>query len=422
MFKRIAPLVMIFICTAIAWVFLAQTIDFRTYHMDEKLKSVVGELWGTVHKQPAPTAWCTVTSRKKVPATPNRKVYEQSFSKTLPLTLDGSDIAVDLKLQHRKKGLLWYSTYRVEYAGKYRLTNPTDQRAQITLVYAFPTTSGIYDNFYMKVDGQDFPDIHPQNGTITKTIRFGPREAKTVEVTYRSQGMDEWWYILGSDVTQMRNFKLVMTTDFDQIDFPDNSISPVAKARNGSGWKLTWEYGNLLSGVQIGMLMPKKMNPGPFVSHITHFAPVSLFLFLFLMFIITALRGIDIHPMNYFFVCAAFFSFHLLMAYLVDHVDLPASFIISAGVSIFLVVSYIRLVVGVRFALLEVGLSQFIYLVLFSYSFFLQGYTGLAITVLCIITLFVVMQATGRVDWKRQFNGQVSPGPAGGTSREPVAL
>src|SRR5205809_4528214 len=97
------------------------------------------------------------------------------------------------------------------------------------------------------------------------------------------------------------------------------------------------------------------------------------------MFIITTMRNIDLHPVNYFFLAAAFFASHLLLAYLVDHISIHAAFLICSMVSVFLVVSYLRLVVGPRFALLEAGGAQFIYLVLFSYAFFLQGFTGLAV-------------------------------------------
>jgi inner membrane protein involved in colicin E2 resistance len=121
------------------------------------------------------------------------------------------------------------------------------------------------------------------------------------------------------------------------------------------------------------------------------------------MFIITTLRGIDLHPMNYFFLATAFFAFHLLLAYLVDHVSIHAAFVICSLVSIFLVVSYLRLVVGLRFAAVEAGLAQFLFLVLFSYAFFYKGFTGLAITISSILTVFVVMQMTGRIQWKEQF-------------------
>jgi hypothetical protein len=53
-----------------------------------------------------------------------------------------------------------------------------------------------------------------------------------------------------------------------------------------------------------------------------------------------------------------------------------------------------------------------VFLVLFSYSFFFKGYTGLAITVLCIATLFIIMQITGRLDWDEVFRKD-SPGPRG---------
>ncbi len=72
-------------------------------------------------------------------------------------------------------------------------------------------------------------------------------------------------------------------------------------------------------------------------------------------------------------------------------------------VSIFLVLSYMRIVTGVKFAFLEIGLSQVVFLVFISYTFFFEGYTGLTITILCIITLFIVMQMTARLDWEKVF-------------------
>ena len=71
-------------------------------------------------------------------------------------------------------------------------------------------------------------------------------------------------------------------------------------------------------------------------------------------------------------------------------------------------ISYLRLVVGTRFAMREAATAQFIYLVAFSYAFFLKGFTGLAITIGSILTLFVVMQATGKIRWREKF---ASPAP-----------
>lgn len=55
-----------------------------------------------------------------------------------------------------------------------------------------------------------------------------------------------------------------------------------------------------------------------------------------------------------------------------------------------------------RFALRDAGIAQLIYLVPFSYAFFFKGFTGLAVTIGAILTLFVAMQMTGRFNWSEQ--------------------
>jgi hypothetical protein len=383
MLARMAAIVFIFLCIAAAWAALGATVMTRTATQDENWKTAVGQLWGTQQRQLAP------------------QVHYQTTRQTL--LLDGSDIKVDLNLEYRQKGLLWYSTYRVRFDGKYRVTNYTDAESDISFNFSAPAQGGVYDNFRLVVGGKEIPNLPFNSGVLSHKIRLAPGQSETVEIGYGSQGMDEWWYDFGNEVSQIKNFTLAMRTDFDQIDYPQSSLSPTQRTQSSPGWELKWQYANLLSGVKIGMVMPRKLNPGPWVSQITFAAPVSLFLFFFVVFVLATVKRIRLHPMNYFFIGAAFFSFHLLLAYLVDHVSIHVSFMICSLVSIALVVSYLRLAVGNRFAFIEAGILQFVYLVLFSYTFFFERFTGLAITVLCILTLFVVMQFTGRVDWDNLF-------------------
>jgi len=390
--NRIGPIFLIFLCTAATWIVLGTTVDHRTQEYDAKLRGAVGELWGTKQKQEAPTAsGCFVTNAGDC------------------VSLHASAIDVDLNLEPRRKGLLWYSTYRVKFSGRYQITNPTEAPATITFDFKLPSEKAIYDDVRFIVGGKDVPDLPIRQGKLTKALALAPGESESVEVSYATSGMDEWWYDFGGSVSQVKNFSLTMNTDFDQVDFPENSISPTEKKKTSSGWQLQWTYSNLLSSVKIGMAMPHKLNPGPWVSQVSYAAPISLFLFFFLLFVITTVRQIKIHPMNYFFIGASFFSFHLLLAYLVDHISVHASFVIASVVSIALVISYMRLVVGARFAFIEIGLSQLVFLVLFSYSYFFKGYTGLAITILCVATLFITMQITARLDWEAVFRKE-SPG------------
>jgi inner membrane protein involved in colicin E2 resistance len=405
MLKRIIAIAFIFAGASVAWVVLGGTIFSRTYDSGQELGDRVVSTWGAPHTQSPPAATVERIVPKTTETLENGKtkfVTEQTVV-TDVLPVESSRVDVNLALDYRQKGLLWYSTYKVGFGGVYAFRNTTAQ-GRVTFTLKFPTEQAIYDDLVFTID--DAPvQLTNAKGAATATAQVKPGETATLHIGYRSQGLTEWRYNFGGDVAQVKDFQMKMTTNFKAIDFPENTLSPSEKRETGDGWELEWNYKNLVSGFQIGMTMPEKLQPGPLAGRISFFAPVSLFFFFFLMFIITTMRGLELHPMNYFFLAAAFFSFHLLLAYLVDHVSIHAAFAASSVVSVFLVISYLRLVVGTRFAAREAGLAQFIYLVMFSYAFFFKGFTGLAITIGSILTLFVVMQITGRVRWAEKFSG-----------------
>jgi len=417
MFKRILAISFILAVTSVAWFILAATIHSRTFQSDDKLRPGVASIWGAPQEQRPPSAtYEQMEDRKIETETEGRKTTRtEAIRVAVPLPLESSRIGVTLLLDHRQKGLLWYSTYVVDFDGTYTFRNQTDTPRQITYRLKFPAEHAIYDGLTMEVNGRSQPLRSDAQGAGV-SAELGPAQSATIRVAYRSHGLESWRYRLGDEVTQARDFALTVKTNFKQIDFPLNALSPTEKRETTPGWELAWRYQNLISGFQIGVTMPEKLQPGPLAGEISFFAPVSLLLFFFLMFIITTLRNIDLHPMNYFFLAAAFFAFHLLLAYLADHISIHLAFLTCSAVSIFLVVSYLRLVVGPRFALLEAGGAQFIYLVLFAYAFFLPGFTGLAVTIGCIVTLFVVMQMTARIRWADRFAHKDPPSPAPGRS------
>ena len=411
MTKRIAAIVFIFICTTVAWAILGSTIFARTYNSDLGLKNKVTSNWGGPQTQTPPTSCYPEEVTRTVESTENGKTVSKEVKKweCFNLPLESSKIDVAFAMDYRQKGLLWYSTYNVDFAGEYGFKNATPKDRSVDLTFKLPAAQAIYDN--LQVTMNDTPIASNVAGDSLHASATVPAGAPALfKIAYHSHGLDHWNYSFGGgDVSQVKNFQLKMKTDFADFDFPENTLSPTSKREAASGWELNWDYTNLVSGFQIGLSMPQKLQPGPLAGRISLFAPVSLFFFFFLMFIITTIRGIELHPMNYFFLATAFFAFHLLLAYLVDHMSIHVAFVICSAVSIFLVTTYLRLVVGGRFALVEAGITQFIYLVAFSYAFFFQGFTGLAVTIGAIVTLFVVMQMTGRIRWAEKFSPAAVP-------------
>lgn len=407
MVKKIIGMIAIFILVSLAWMILGASMEFRSQNQDSVLKGEVGSLWGIAQRQSAPR----VIWQKTVYNQEEQEIDGQKVVKTVPVVteeywpVDGSKILVNLGLDYRQKGLLWYTTYNVAFDSEYRVVNTGDQERTMFFDFIFPDPSATYDDFNLQIGDQKIQMINVQDGKVRTPFTLAPGQSTVIRVAYKSRGMDEWWYTFGDEsVKQVKDFSLVMNTNFKDINYPDKSISPSQPAQDtADGKKIVWDVKNMLTGVQIGMELPARLNPGPWVAQITFFAPISLLLFLFMVLIFSIMKGVDIHPVNYLFICAAYFSFHILMAYLVDHVSINWAFAIASAVSIFLVLSYMRIVVGARFAFIEIGLSQLVFLVGFSYTFFFEGYTGLAITALSILSLFIAMQLTARVDWTEVF-------------------
>ncbi|HET9481236.1 MAG TPA: inner membrane CreD family protein [Candidatus Polarisedimenticolia bacterium] len=409
--KRLLAIGVVFVCTAVAWAVLGSSVVVRTGQLDERLAVEVARLWGGQHAQVAPAASVerpresteTVEEKDAQGRTISREV-KKMVTEWHSLPLGSSRVTVGLDLDARRKGLLWFDTYAVEFEGRYWVMNPDEVARTVKVVFDFPSKEAIYDGFVFRLDGRDVPFTGDMSQGLSGTVLLAPGARATIEVSYRSRGLQDWSYAFApSGIAQVQDFLLEMTTDFEKIDFPPGTVSPTSKDRQGDGWRLAWEFSSLVTGSRIGMDPPHPINPGPLVARITYFAPVSLLFFLTVMVILGILGNQNLHPMNYFFLSAAFFSFHLMLAYLADHLDIHLSFVIAAAISVTLVVTYLRLVGGMRLAFRQAGLAQIVYLVMFSYAFFFEGYTGLTITTGAVLTLFVLMQLTAKVDWVKVF-------------------
>jgi hypothetical protein len=380
---RILALAVIWVGASLAWIALGGTLLFRTQQSDVAQRAQLGSLWGPEQSQSAPT------------------FTYSSLAESRTVAPDASAIAVDLRLDQRRKGLLWYNTYHVDFAGTYRVRSSGDDR---TLEFAFklPAQNAVYDDVSVLVDGKRVADTLIA-GVVTVDAPVTPHRPTEVSISYRSQGVGKWSYAFGTGISTVRDFNLVMQTNFKAIDFPEGTLAPTQERQTLSGWALDWHYRDLVTGYGIGMLFTQPLQPGPLAQRLTFWAPLSLLFYFFVLFVIITIQRIELHPVNFFFLAAAFFSFHLLFAYTVDRIPIFTAFALCSLVSMFLTVSYLRIVAGLRFAAVEAGLAQFFYLILFSLALFNEGFSGLAITVGSIITLFVTMQLTARINWSERF-------------------
>lgn len=265
---RLAAIGLIFVCCTLAWFTLGASVVSRSGESDATLGRQVAQLWGGQHVQAAPTA-CTERPREVSEDVEEKddqgRTHKRRVTRTVvdcvAVPLTASRIEVDLKLDYRRKGLLWYDTYTVGFAGRYRIRNDDAQARPMVVRFTFPSAEAPYDGFALRVDGQQPPplDEAPPSSpdtarTATVRVLVAAGAEVPVDVRYRSRGLGDWTYALvPAGVAQVRDFELAMTTDFAAIDFPAGTLSPTSKARAGAGWRLGWRFESLVTGQRIGM-------------------------------------------------------------------------------------------------------------------------------------------------------------------------
>jgi hypothetical protein len=412
---RILALICIFIVTSVGWIAFGGVMQGRSSGQRADLYGDVAELWGEPLTQRAPSLlfqWTTAEERRETQTNAHGEVVVRSYEVELQhdkrVFPASTDMDVAIGLDQRRKGLLWFSLYDVDIHGSWTYLHEEEEAGWLTIGFDFPSSQGVYDGFEVLVDGERRTgNVAPGSGQVQVPVHVQPGQVLSFAIGYHSRGLDEWRYLPTDTVSEVKDFRLTMTTDFVDIDFPGFTMSPSSKERQGAGWKLDWDFAGLVTGHGIGMVMPQRVQPGVLASHMSFSAPISLGFFMVWIFIIGVLKKVEVHPVNHLFLAAAFFAFHLLFGYTADHLPVAWAFGLSAGVSVLLVVSYLRLAVGSRFAFVEAGLAQLLYLVGFSMAHFWEGYTGLTVTVLGVVTLFGLMQLTGRIQWAEVLSGKV---------------
>src|SRR6266567_1193711 len=249
MLKRIVAIIAIFVCTAVAWAILGSTIFYRTYNAESGLSGRVASTWGAPQGQAPPAIareWqeektVEVEEKEKKTTRTEKQIHSEAVK------IDASRVAATLHIDYRQKGLLWFSTYKVDFDGAYTFQNPTLREEDFLIQLPFPAQQAVYDNVQLLLDDKPLAVTFSGSQAVARS-RLAAGAKSVLHAAYRSQGLDSWRYTFsranaerstarenadegGKEISQARDFHLLVKTDFSGFDFPDNSLSPTESGR-----------------------------------------------------------------------------------------------------------------------------------------------------------------------------------------------
>src|SRR5438132_2582446 len=196
MFKRIAAIAFIFGCTAVAWVILGSTIFYRTYNAESGLSGRVASMWGAPQAQAPPAIAREWTEEKTVEVEEKGKKTTRTKKQTHSeaVKIDASRVAAALHIDYRQKGLLWFSTYTVDFDGAYAFQNPTPREEEFVIQLPFPAQQAVYDNVQLLLDDKPLAVTFSGSQAVPRT-RLAASAKSVLNAAYRSEGLDSWRYL-----------------------------------------------------------------------------------------------------------------------------------------------------------------------------------------------------------------------------------
>src|SRR5260370_14803836 len=193
MFKRIVAISAIFVCAAVAWAILASTMFYMTYNAESGRSGRVASTWGAPQGQAPPAIAREWREEKTVEVEEKGKKTTRTERQTHSeaVKIDASRVAATLHIDYRQKGLLWFSTYKVDFDGAYTFQNPTSREEGFVIQLPFPAQQAVYDNVQLLLDDKPLAVMFSGSQAVARTP-IAARPKAVPHAAYSPPGSDNW--------------------------------------------------------------------------------------------------------------------------------------------------------------------------------------------------------------------------------------
>ena len=363
------------------------------------LKSVQ-EIWGGQAVQESPSFSYAEYRDEQYEDQKTGQLHMRQRLSYVDMGFEAQDLRLSIRKSVRKRGLLFYPGYTLNFSGIYEVKNIHREAKDLGFYFTLPSGAGNISGISVSFDGRPYAgDTNLADG-FQWGGRMLPGEKHVIGISYSAQGTGNFSYGLAGRSVEIKRLAVKLETDFDDITVPEGAMVPTRKDEGGAISRYEWSGSNLVTGQNIALAFKVKGNYGEVVSRMFFHSPLAIFLFLGFLVVFGVARGIRLHPMQYLFMITAFFIFYLLGSYMVSYMHIVAAVIFSLAVSTALLLYYCyllgrgrELVTGILF-----GAAMFQWI--FSIAFFFPEHTGFVVTIASIVAFVALMTATAKVDWE----------------------
>jgi len=344
------------------------------------------------------------------------KTYE-NVEKTEQIPLIPKSIKIDSVVNYgeQERDLLIFNAFEAQNTETYVIANTTGYSGELLTKVTKPTNANLMYDYRIVLPSQSNTVIRPvmeRSIPLLPTLDTG--QQVEVIVTYTTKGMDIFKYNLSafqnSVIEGLQANVHLNTNEFEIYRFG----LPHTTDLTPTGATIQFNVDDFSTTQDLGITFISKQRYLDQVQSLMNYSPISLVLFLVVIFFFSQIYAIKFNPFHYLFLAMIDVFYFLFVAYLVRFFGIVPTFGISILLTAAMFFLYCPNVFGWRFAIRVTGVYLFLLTVIFSLIFMMPIFRGLLFVILIFLVFMSIMSFVSRSDISKwPILGEGSPVQAG---------
>jgi hypothetical protein len=328
------------------------------------------------------------------------KQYEEvAKTERYKLVPKSINIETDLDFAEKIRSLLVFNAFEVHNQETYVIDNNTDYSGELQVKVTKPENANLLYDYTIAIPSAGNLVVRPvMDGSVVLLPALGKGEEVEVIVTYSTKGMDIYKYNLSA----YQNNVIQGLTATMKINTPDYAIYreglPHTEELRSDGATLRFDVKDFSTTQDMGVAFLAKQMYLDQIQTLMNYSPISLALFLVVIFFFSQIFAVKFNAFHYLFLAAIDVFYYLFVAYLIRFFGIIPTFAVSIALTAIMFFVYCPNVFGRWFAFRVAGVYLFLLTVVFSLIFLMPIFQGLLFVILIFLVFMSIMVFVSRSD------------------------
>jgi hypothetical protein len=306
-----------------------------------------------------------------------------------------------INLDKKREGLIAFNSFLADIDNEYVLTNNTLFRDNLFVKFNRPEHANILYDYVVIIDDRLITTEFSVGEPFVLLPEFDQNQKVKINIQFKTKGIDVFKYKLASyNKYILQSFKAVLNINTPEYNLLQFGL-PHEITKNGRNEQLVIEMKNFSTNQDLGISFVSIINDLDQVERLIRFSPVSLCLFIFLVFILSQMNGIKINFIHYLFIAIINIFYFLFISYIIRFFNIFSTLSFAFILTSIMYVLYIPNVTNKIFAFKILVPYHFALTTILSLLFLLPMYRGVSLIIFLFIVFLSIMVPIGKSDFSK---------------------